>query len=742
MDKLVISVYGSHNAAVCMFYDGEYYVVEIERWANRKNSGLCYYNGVPNPQAVFDEITEWLLSKTNGETVDVFLTAYADMIKPKFAYGRKVIYDHHTSHAATALYQSPYDNMLVFTFDGGGDGAFFNVYTANREDGIKLEAAYKYDLGFPYMVLAEILEDIHREDLSIGNLVYAGKLMGLCAYGNVREEWLPFFDEFYDKFYYDGVSYIGGAQVMKEAMRTLAKNIGLADYVYGTTRYSGQVAWDIAATTQEAFERAFFRIAQRHLDKHKGAPVGLAGGCALNVLLNTKLSKILDGKLFVPPNTNDCGIAIGALLWHLQPHSQVDLTYSGIPLLDENMLSTYITEYDLDIATDVSVTDLAQYIADGKIVGVLQGRSEHGSRALGNRSIICSPTGNMKDVINQKVKKREWYRPFAPIVKFDEVSKYFDFDFESRHMTYAAPVREKYRKTIPAVVHEDGTGRLQTVTDSQNPLMFALISEFEKVSGFGVLLNTSFNVNGKPILSTLYDALKLLRSSDLDAVYFKNKLIFKQGQGKYFNNMRKYSMNTAKLDPSENKPMVCLFYKGDSTAKTIKTLKSLSKKYGNCVVIANDESCNNISSGGTGVKTYPILRNKLYHYDRMQAYLSEDDMWDRLKLIWAREICASEFSAFNTFIFAEFTDSDKIGDIKKSIDACEAAIYENARPISHVADTSGRTVGALGGSRDDICALVNVTESILIDSLSSGNEPAADHTILEDAIATYLQKIG
>ena len=155
----------------------------------------------------------------------------------------------------------------------------------------------------------------------------------------------------------------------------------------------------------------------------------------MNVLLNTRLAYERNGKVFVPPNTSDCGMSIGAILWYLKPQEQVDLTYSGLPVTDEYMFSNYVNQYSFAVQDNVSVKELAGYISEGHIVGVIQGNGEHGSRALGNRSIICSPAGNMKDIINFKVKKREWYRPFAPVVRLEDVSKYFDFEYESRHMT-------------------------------------------------------------------------------------------------------------------------------------------------------------------------------------------------------------------------------------------------------------------------------------------------------------------
>lgn len=727
MTDLIISVYGSHNAAVAMYYKGEYYVVEVERWLNVKNSGLVSYIPATNPQAVFDEITDWLLSKTNGEIVDVFLSGYADSIVPKFEYNKKIVYDHHTSHAATAFYQSAFDEMLIFTFDGGGDGAFFNVYKGSRKDGLKLICKYNYDLGFPYMVLAEILDDIRRDPLYIGNLVYAGKLMGLCAYGNVREEWIKHFDDFYSKFFYDGVSYLGGTQIMKDAMIELMRNIGVEDYVYNESRYTGQLAWDIAATSQRAFENMFFKLAGKYIEENPELPIGMAGGCALNVLLNTKLAIMKNGQVFIPPNVNDCGIAVGAIMWFLNPQSQVDLTYSGIPILDENMFSAYVQNHNMIVQDGVTITELAGYIAEGHIVGLIQGNSEHGSRALGNRSILCSPVGDMKDVINFKVKKREWYRPFAPVVHLEDVNKYFDFDYESRHMTYAPLIKKEFRDKIPAVTHNDGTGRLQTVTRQQNEFLYDLIAETKKLTGIGVLLNTSFNVNGKPILSSLSDAFNLLSNSSMDAIFYKNKLIFKQGEDKAFSDIRDSGcLNVIPLNPKINIPTICLIHNGKYDKKLIKYISEIKKEYDSIMLVSSKEICETVRNKIPEIKTYHITKSRYYHYDRFIDKIKEEDIPNRLKLIWLREVAQKQFKIMNVIAAVDITSDIDVNSLLKSISSANKKFLKNTSSYVHDNQTYQTGFGVIIGKSDSIISLVNKTESILIQQLTDGTMTATD----------------
>ena len=170
-----------------------------------------------------------------------------------------------------------------------------------------------------------------------------------------------------------------------------------------------------------------------------------------------------------------------------------------------------------------TLIDLTDDLSNGKIVGVVRGTSEHGPRALGNRSIICNPAyPDMKDILNAKVKNREWYRPFAPVCKLEDVEKYFDFEGESRWMSFCPTVKEEWREKLVSITHVDGTARVQTVTEEQNPWLYNLLTEFEKKSGIGVLLNTSFNINGKPILSRYSDAFKLYDKTEMDCLLLED----------------------------------------------------------------------------------------------------------------------------------------------------------------------------------------------------------------------------
>lgn len=511
-----IAFYGSHNSAVAVEENGKLItVIEVERFLSEKNAGYAQYLVSYTRPYLLKHILKYIEDEFGISEYDTCYYLNSDTLEG----GTKVHYEklipakefknslHHLSHAASGLYQSDYRDALIISFDGGGNDGFFNVYLAKDRNDIELLDKYNLDLGFPYMSFGDYLGDIRKEPaLNIGNLVYSGKIMGLCSYGNVNEDWLPHFENYYRRKP-DGLNYI-------QFLGELGEQTGLVFDI--TNRMTGQTAWDVARTSQTAFENVFMEMAQPFLDKYPGLPLITVGGCALNILLNTKLQQELDRPVFVPPNPNDCGIASGMILNHMKPEKGVDVTYAGIPILDKHTLMSHVEERrGVELQTD----RLAMDLANGLIVGVVRGTSEHGPRALGNRSIICNPAyPDMKDILNAKVKNREWYRPFAPVCRLEDVEKYFNFEGESRWMSFCPTVKEEWREKLVSITHVDATARVQTVTREQNPWLYDLIGEFEKYSGIGVLLNTSFNVNGKPILSRYTDALKVYDKTDMDCL--------------------------------------------------------------------------------------------------------------------------------------------------------------------------------------------------------------------------------
>jgi carbamoyltransferase len=538
-----ISFYGSHNATYVVEEKGKILLVlEVERFLNYKNSGMAQYLCPKVSDLLFlsKYIPQFIMNKLGIKEFDNCYHLNTDVIiDERFNLEQDIPAKnyleglHHRSHAASTFYQSPYKKALIFSFDGGGNDGKFNIYLANRKTSVELletvvnqNPHIYYDLGFPYMVFGEYLGDIKYEGLGLGNLVYPGKIMGLASYGNVNEEWLPYFIEFY-KSNPNGGYIENNLYDYEPKINKLGEQINIS---FDTKdRLTGQIAYDISATSQRAFEECFLEVAKPYFQKYPDLPVCITGGCGLNIILNTRLVEEFNKEIFVGPNPNDCGIALGLLLHELKPQKPVDITYSGLELLDLNNLGQYIQNSPIHFNTQyLNSSILAQDIANGKIIGVARGKSEHGARALGNRSIICNPSlSEMKDILNAKVKHREWYRPFAPVVRLEDVSKYFEWEGESRWMTFCPKVKEEWRDQLASITHVDNTARVQTVTREQNEWLYDLLTEFEKITGIGVLLNTSFNVDGKPILSTIKDAFTILENTQMDGLVLENFYIKK-----------------------------------------------------------------------------------------------------------------------------------------------------------------------------------------------------------------------
>ena len=289
-----------------------------------------------------------------------------------------------------------------------------------------------------------------------------------------------------------------------------------------------QTAYDVAATSQRAFEECFLEYAKPYFEKYPDLPICMAGGCGLNILLNTRLVQEFNKTVFVGPNPNDCGIALGLILNQLKPDQPFDATYAGLELFDIDALGHYIQQFYTATTTYFDIDKTTDDLINGKIIGVARGRAEHGPRALGNRSILCNPSiENMKDILNEKVKHREWYRPFAPVVRLEDVSKYFEWEGESKWMSFCPKVKEEWREKLTAITHVDGTARVQTVTREDNEWLYDLLTKMHEKTGVGVLLNTSFNVDGSPILSTIKEAFKILESTQMDGLVIENYYIQK-----------------------------------------------------------------------------------------------------------------------------------------------------------------------------------------------------------------------
>ena len=513
--KNLVSIFAGHDANIS-FYNAKtnkYYTIEIERLVQKRYFRLHVDNDPQYQKEILEQCrdiaeSEWGI-ENDYEAVLISSDGFVQT-DPREIFNTeqiKTVARHHETHAAATFYQSPFKEALIVSYDGGGDDGHFNVYSANNM-GVRFLNRIDSDFGGGYLLCGSLVREVGEK--SRHQLALAGKLMGLCGYGKVIPEFVPAFEEFFFDRDYEKLS--NWTNLPFKNIKKPWKD-PLTNWAF-----EGQYAYDIAATAQEGFENAFFEVLDRY---DPNIPLCLCGGAALNVLVNEKIKEKYDRPLYVPPNPHDGGLSLGHLFMYREPTERVDITYSGLPLLDRNKLPEYIEKYN---AKKVNKKEIAEIIKDGKIIGLVYGDSEVGPRALGNRSIVCDPNiADMKDILNSKVKFREWYRPFAPFCKKEDAHKYFDSpNFDNlEYMSYAPKVKVD---TLPSITHVDGTARLQTVTEESHSHFYELLTEFGKISETNVLLNTSFNIRGYPILSTIKDALYALENTEMDYVVIEDYL--------------------------------------------------------------------------------------------------------------------------------------------------------------------------------------------------------------------------
>lgn len=434
---------------------------------------------------------------------------------------------HHLSHAASAFLVSPFEGAAIITSDAVGEWATM-AYGHARGIQISLtqEMRYPHSLGLVYTAVTTYLGYAAHEG--------EGTVMALASCGKP-----VYLDKFKDivKVFADGSFMVNP--------RFFAFNRGDRMYtpnfikMFGAPRAYGQPVeerhCDIAASLQKFTEEVLLNVT-RHVHQRTGLDkLCLAGGLFLNCVANSKILE--DGRfkeIFIQPAAGDSGGALGAAAYvnHVilkQPRKFV-LTdaYLGTEFPDSQIRQSVISAglpYD-ELDDELLFKRVAQYIADNKVVGWLQGRMEFGPRALGNRSILGNPCNpNMKEILNEKVKKREPFRPYAPVVLEEKLKDYFVLGTPSPFMLLAPQVRDDKRSVIPGIVHVDGSARVQSVNQQDNARLYELIREFEKLTGVPVIINTSFNLRGEPVVSSPEDAINCFRKSSMDVLVLGNLLI-------------------------------------------------------------------------------------------------------------------------------------------------------------------------------------------------------------------------
>jgi carbamoyltransferase len=428
---------------------------------------------------------------------------------------------HHLCHAASSFLVSPYDEAALLVADGMGEAAAASLGTGR---GSRLELLdsidYPHSLGFLYGTTTGYL------GFTVNSDEY--KVMGLAPYG--KPEFKRVFDDlirlepggrFRLHLDYFSASFRGPKFFSEKFYRALGPERGPDEPVEERHR-------NIAASLQQRTEEAVFHMANHLFERTRSRNLCYSGGVALNCSLNGKLRENTPFEnVWVQPAAGDPGTAVGAaaLVYHGdegRPRDYVmDSAFLGPEYSDaeiEETLDICKVSYER-LPSDQLVPRVARLLAEGAIVGWFQGRMEWGPRALGSRSILANPTrADMKDLVNRYVKHREDFRPFAPTVLEERAAEFMEWDRPSPFMLFACRVRPEAQARIPAVTHVNGTARVQTVSRREHPLYYSLIEEFGRLTGVPILLNTSFNVMGEPIVCRPLDAVRCFYSNGLDAL--------------------------------------------------------------------------------------------------------------------------------------------------------------------------------------------------------------------------------
>jgi carbamoyltransferase len=450
--------------------------------------------------------------------------------------GEIIFPEHHLSHAAHTYYTSTFEESAILTVDGVGEWSTASFgYAKNNSIKLTNDIRWPHSLGLFYSAFTYFL----------GFKVNEGeyKLMGLASYGkpkyydlilnnliDVKEDGSIHLDMKYFAFTYDKVmtntrfSKLFGIEPRKKDEKI------------------EQIHFDIGASAQKVLEDILLKMANHVYEKTKMKNLCLGGGVALNGVANYRLFKEAPfDNLHIPPSPGDAGSAVGCAqyLYYIYHKNQrviekdqskviAENIYVG-PMYTNDVIQTFLDTNKIKyekLDSEKLLKQTAQLISDGNIVGWYQGKMEWGPRALGCRSILADPRkSEMKDILNEKIKHRESFRPFAPSILEEYVSEYFEIDCISPYMIMVVPVKKP--SEIPAVTHVDGTSRLQTVNHKANSLYYDLINEFYKITGIPVIINTSMNVMGEPIVNTPEQAYQMIVKTDMDYLVMGNYLLKK-----------------------------------------------------------------------------------------------------------------------------------------------------------------------------------------------------------------------
>ncbi len=579
-----------HNSAACLISDGDIVAAaEEERFTRVKNDrnfphrainycmeeagiqqtdldAVVYYD---NAYLTFERLiwTQVAIGRSGEDSWMRVLPSWLrqkliipSLIRRNLNYGGNVLHtEHHRSHAASAFYPSPFDRAAIVTIDGVGEWATASIGVGHgREISLIKEMDFPNSLGMLYSAFTQF----------VGFKVNDGeyKMMGLAPYGEpkyvdlIYKHLVDLKDDGSVELNMEYFSFLLGARMTNEKFADLFGGPGRQEEDLITQR-----EMDISRSIQVVTEDIVLRMAQHAYQLTAEKYLCIAGGVALNCVANGRLLR--EGpfeNIWIQPAAGDSGCALGAALdvWHnyfngprpmAAAHRSIQgASYLG-PSYHDNEIKAFLDTFGYPhrtLSKNEKAATVARHISEGRVVGFFSGRMEYGPRALGGRSILGDATNEeTQTAINLKIKYRESFRPFAPSVLAESVSKYFEMEGESPYMLLVAPVNKarcrpqeridgqdlldivrQPRSDIPAVTHVDYSARVQTVNSLEHRNYYDVIKAFEQLTGYGVIVNTSFNVRGEPIVCTPFDAYRCFMRTEMDVLVLNNHILLKEDQ--------------------------------------------------------------------------------------------------------------------------------------------------------------------------------------------------------------------
>ena len=554
-----------HDAAACLLRDGEVVAAASEeRFTRKKHDADFPMNAVrycleaggietadldhvgfyDKPFIKFERIIETYLAVA-PRGIQSWVMAIPLWLKEKIfmrktiekkldGYEGDILFsEHHESHAASAFYCSPFEEAAILTLDGVGEWA-----TAAKGFGRGEEITLTHEIHFPHSLGLLYTAFTYYLGFKVNSGEY--KVMGLAPYGKPE-----YFDLIMDRLIdvkADGsfklnMDYFAYTHKLTMINKKFNDLFGAPPRTPET--WLNEREFDIAASIQKVTEEVVLRLC-RSLHAETGLDnLCLAGGVALNCVANGKIIKQTPFKdIYVQPAAGDAGGALGVaqLIWHRylgreRKHPLPD-AYLG-PEYSNEEIKAFLAEKGVpyrELDSETLVSDVARLIDEKNVIGWFQGRMEFGPRALGGRSILADARDpEMRNIVNRRIKFREGFRPFAPTVTLEGCPEWFELDQPSPYMLLVADVREG-KRVIPSVTHVDNSARIQTVSEAENPLYHRLLKAFEARTGVPVIINTSFNVRGEPIVRTPADAYLCFMRTDMDYLAMGDFLLDKKDQ--------------------------------------------------------------------------------------------------------------------------------------------------------------------------------------------------------------------